>query len=128
MSTLVNCNAKITELIYILKEETKLLRKGNIDGLDGIIALKAKGMTELDALSQDLQSANNFIHLAPQMKQLKRLAHENGILLKAVLNGLKSARERLQALQNHEAQVGAYNRDGASVVLSESQNLSEKHV
>ncbi len=128
MSTLVNCNVKISELIYILKEETKLLKKGRIDGLDDIVRQKIERMAELEVLTANLSSQESFIHIAPQMETLKKLADENGVILKSVLNGLKAARKRLQALQYQEAKVGAYNRAGAGLFLSEDQVFSEKRV
>lgn len=128
MSTLVNCNVKISELIYILKQETKLLSKGRVEGLETLVRQKAERMAELEALTATLDSRQNFIHIAPQMEKLKRLAEENGIILKSVLNGLRSARERLLALQYQEAKVGAYNREGAGLFLSEDQVFSEKRV
>ena len=128
MSTLVNCNVKISELIYILKEETKLLKKGRIDGLEDIVRQKVERMAELEVLTATLSSRENFMHIAPQMEKLKNLADENGVILKSVLNGLKAARKRLQALQYQEAKVGAYNRAGAGLFLSEDQVFSEKRV
>jgi flagellar biosynthesis/type III secretory pathway chaperone len=128
MSTLVNCNVKISELIYVLKKETKLLSKGRIDGLEDIVLEKQQRMDELEVLTEKLDTRQNFIHIAPQMEKLKRLADENGIILKSVLNGLRSARERLQALQHQEAKVGAYNRSGNKLFISEDQVFSEKRV
>ncbi len=128
MSTLVNCNVKISELIYVLKQETKLLSKGRIDGLEDIVLEKKQRMDELEVLTAKLDTRQNFIHIAPQMEKLKRLADENGIILKSVLNGLRSARERLQALQHQEAKVGAYNRSGNKLFISEDQVFSEKRV
>ena len=42
MSTLVNCNLKISELLAILKEEMTMLSKGRIDGLDDIVRKKER--------------------------------------------------------------------------------------
>lgn len=128
MSTLVNCNLKISELIAILKQEMTMLSKGRIDGLDDIVRQKRDGMAELVVLTAGLTSRESVANIAPQMKKLKRLADENGLMLKSVLNGLRSARKRLQALQNQQAQVGAYNRTGAALYLTEESILSEKKV
>jgi len=128
MSTLVNCNVKISELIYILKQETKLLSTGRVEGLEDIVRNKTERMAELEALTATLRTRENFSHIAPQMEKLKRLADENGLMLKSVLNGLRSARERLQTLQYQEAKVGAYNRVGVGLFLSEDQIYSEKRV
>ncbi|MEP6342138.1 MAG: hypothetical protein ABJ275_02400 [Maricaulaceae bacterium] len=128
MSTLVNCNLKISELIAILKQEMTMLSKGRIDGLDDIVRQKRDGMAELVMLTAGLTSSESVANIAPQMKKLKRLADENGLMLKSVLNGLRSARKRLQALQNQQAQVGAYNRTGGALYLTEESILSEKKV
>ena len=85
-------------------------------------------MAELVALTAGLTTRESVANIAPQMQKLKRLADENGLMLKSVLNGLRSARQRLQALQNQQAQVGAYNRTGAALYLPEENILSEKKV
>ena len=128
MSTLANCKIKISELIYILKQETQLLSRGRIDGIEEIVRQKTERMAELQALTAHLNASDNLVIIAPQMGKLKRLADENGIMLKSVLNGLRSARERLQALQSQQAQVGAYNRAGVGLYISEDNILSEKRV
>ncbi|MDB2438716.1 hypothetical protein N9W89_08385 [Hellea sp.] len=128
MSTLVNCNVKISELINILKQETKLLSSGRVQGLEDIVRIKTERMAELEVLTATLQTRSNFSQIAPQIEKLKRLADENGLMLKSVLNGLRSARERLQAIQYQEAKVGAYNRAGTKLFLSENQVFSEKRV
>lgn|GEM_PF-4619803 len=128
MTNLVNCNVKISQLIYILKQETKLLKSGRIDGLDEILREKADRMEELENMTAGLDSRENFIHIAPQMEKLKRLAAENGIMLKSVMAGLRAARERLLTLQYQESKVGAYDRAGSGLVLSEDQVFSEKRI
>jgi len=128
MTYLTNCNVKISELTYVLKEETKLLKTGRISGIEEIVERKKTLMVELEKLVTQIDKRDNFIYIAPQIESLKRLARENGIILKSVLNGLRSARERLKSLQNQEAKVGAYDRDGVELFLSEPQIFSEKRV
>ena len=128
MSTLVNCNLKISELIAILKQEMTMLSKGRIDGLEDIVREKSDCMAELDALTAGLTSRERVSNIAPQMQKLKRLADENGLMLQSVLNGLRSARKRLLALQNLKAQVGAYDRTGDAIYLPEENIHSEKKV
>jgi len=128
VTNLVNCNVKISQLIYILKSETKLLKSGRIDGLDKILREKSERMKELETLTATLNSRQNFIHIAPQMEKLKRMAEENGIMLKSVMTGLRAARDRLLALQNQEAKIGAYDKAGTDLFLSEDQIFSEKRV
>lgn len=128
MSTLTSCNAKITEIIYILKEESKLIKQGKFSDLAGIIAVKNTKISEFNALISTLNSSDNIEYIAPQIEVLKRLANENGILLKAASYGVKAAQDRLSKVQTQEAQLGAYDQSGASIVLNENNNLSEKHV
>ena len=128
MSTLVNCNLKISELIAILKQEMTMLSKGRIDGLEDIVREKSDCMAELDALTAGLTSRERVSNIAPQLQKLKRLADENGLMLQSVLNGLRSARKRLLALQNLKAQVGAYDRAGDALYLPEENIHSEKKV
>ncbi len=128
MSTLANCNAKILELIDVLKQESKLLSQGRVDGLEDLYKAKAAGMASLETYMAALQDHQSVMQIAPQIQTLKKLANENGVILKSVMNGLRSAQERLKVLQYKEAKVGAYNRAGGGLFLSENQHLSEKRV
>ena len=128
MSTLTSCNAKISEIIYILKEESKMLKQGSFGELARILEHKNDKLAEFDVLVSNLNSKDNIEHIAPQIERLKRMATENGILLKAAFHGVKSAQERLKKMRTQDAQIGAYNKAGASIVLNENNNLSEKHV
>lgn len=128
MSTLENCSAKITELIDLLKQESKLLSDGRIDGLEDIFKRKAAGMADLERLMRSLDENQNMARIAPQIGALKRMADENGTILKSVMNGLRSARERLKALHNQDAKVGAYSRSGTRLFISDDQYMSEKRI
>ena len=128
MSNLVNCNVKITEIIYILKTEARVLSKGRLEGLEEIVVQKTERLAELERLVSNLKNREDVYRISPQIGKLRRLASENGILLKSVMNGLRSARERLQALQYLEANVGAYDREGGTLFLSGSHTRSEKKV
>ncbi len=128
MSNLASCSQKISELIELLNEESNLLKKGQLDGLQDIQKSKAKGVSDLEAMMSSLPPEDDIISIAPRIQTLKRLADENGAILKSVMNGLRSARERLKALQHNEAKVGAYNKVGAGLFLAEGQVFSEKRV
>ncbi|NNC37705.1 MAG: hypothetical protein EX271_00935 [Acidimicrobiales bacterium] len=128
MSSLTDCNAKISEIIYILKEESKLIKKGTFSELDRTLQLKSKCLTEFDALVSTLDSAENIEYIAPQIETLKRLANENAQLLQGAFHGIKAAQMRLRSLATQEAQLGAYNRTGDTIVLIENTVNSEKRV
>jgi len=125
MSTLELCNTKITELLYILKQETKMLRSGRLNGLDEVVRRKTSALIELEGLVADLKGAALVNQLLPQMDRLQRIAEENGLMLRSVMNGVKSARERLRALQHQHANVGAYDRRGSKVFIGEDQINAE---
>lgn len=128
MSTLTSCNSKISEIIYILKEESKLLKQGSFAELERILAQKNKALAEFEFLISTLNSKENLAYVAPQIEQLKRMANENGIVLKAAFHGVKAAQARLESLTTQATQVGAYSRTGDSLVLTENNNSAEKHV
>jgi flagellar biosynthesis/type III secretory pathway chaperone len=128
MSTLVNCNVKITEIIYILKNEARVLSKGRLEGLEEIVLQKTTSLAELERLISNLKNQEDVNRVAPQIDKMRRLANENGVILKSVMNGLRSARERLQALQHLESNVGAYDREGSTLYLNGSHTRAEKKV
>jgi len=125
MSTLALCNTKIAELLYILRQETKMLKAGQLGAMDEVVRRKTASMVELERLVSDLGNTVNIKQVLPNMERLQRLAEENGLMLRSVMFGVKSARERLHALQHQEANVGAYDRRGSKVVIGEDQINSE---
>lgn len=126
MSSLVDCNKKISELIYVLKEETKLLRQGKLDGLDIILSQKSKATSELEALTSSLDTRQHVKYIMPQIEMLKRMADENSLMLMSVMNGLRAARERLQTLHQKHAQVGAYGQCGSKLhIVNDLVNIQK---
>lgn len=128
MSNLTSCNSKISEIIYILKEESKLLKQGKFAEIERILVQKNKALADFEREVKTLDSTENLEHVAPQIEQLQRIANENGILLKAVFHGVKAAQARLDSLNTQDAQLGAYGRTGDSLVLTENNNSAEKRV
>ncbi len=128
MATLVDCNSKISELFYILKAEIKALRSGEVHKFEGFIEQKAIGLKQLNDMIGSLDPDEPLIDLAPQLDQLRKLSVENGVLLKSVFNGMKSARDRVQKIMTQSVQVGAYGRSGANLYFHEETASREKTI
>lgn len=102
-----------------------MLKAGQLGAMDEVVRRKTASMVELERLVSDLGNTVNIKQVLPNMERLQRLAEENGLMLRSVMFGVKSARERLHALQHQEANVGAYDRRGSKVVIGEDQINSE---
>lgn len=126
MSTLENCKTKITEITDLLYNESVILSEGRMSELDNIVSDKAKAMTSLNVLLGQLNTETETSVIIPQIQKMQKLAKDNGLVLESVMRGVRSAQERLKALQYNEAKVGAYNKAGAKLYLSEDQIQSEK--
>lgn len=136
-----DCNREISDLILILKKEIKLLRAGNFQNIERTSKLKAEKTKSLAALMAALMAKFDVInvsggiaddnlqqyrqHLGPRLAQLKSLSIENGHLLRGVLNGVKSAGERIQALKNQTTNVGVYGRQGKALSFEEQAASNE---
>lgn len=127
-----DCNREISELMSILKKEIKSLRAGDFQNIEHTSKIKAEKtkslamvMASLDArIKTDIDLYRQ--HLAPRLAQLKNLSKENGLLLRGVLRGVKSAGERLHALKSLETRVGVYGRQGKSLSFEEQAVAHEK--
>lgn len=128
MSTLESCRVKISEMESLLDAESKFLRTGRLEGLVEMSSKKLKAMSLLEASIAQLRDQDDIDALSPKINEIRKRAENNGVVLKAVLNGVKAAGERLKSLRHSEAKVGAYNRAGTKLFLAESQIISEKRI
>lgn len=128
MATLVDCNSKISELFYVLKAEVKALRNGELHKFEDFIAQKTSGLKQLSELIGTLDEDDDVKALEPQLGRLHKLSVENGILLKSVFNGIKSANDRVQKIRTQSSQVGAYGRAGGGLYFHEDTTGREKSI
>jgi len=118
---LENTKRTIEQLLYILSEETKQLKAGELRNLGVITTEKTRYTALLEAQINDLgQQAKNKV-LGQQLAKLQRRTQENALILRSVINGVKSARVRLKNLKHKNANVGAYDQRGTGLVIGEDQ-------
>lgn len=130
MTSLVDCNRIISELMLLIKADIKQLRAGNYHDIHRISALKIEKTGILAATLTEFFNSENFSHaksaLREQITTLNALSNENGKLLLAVSNGVKSASGRIRRLKNTHTQVGVYGRQGSNISFTEDPATSEK--
>ena len=126
MATLADCNSKISELVYILKAETKALRNGDLANIESVMLDKSTKLAELDALMVSLGGGEDIRDLASKLALLHKASADNGVILKGVFNGIKAAHARVGAIQTQESQVGAYGRAGGNLYFHEDASGNEK--
>lgn len=126
MATLADCNSKISELVYILKAETKALRNGDFSNVEAAMSDKSMQLADLDVLMAELGGAEALSDLAPQLALLHKTSVDNGVMLKSAFNGFKAAHNRVELIKNQNAQVGAYGRAGRDLYFHEDASGSEK--
>lgn len=125
MATLADCNSKISELFYVLKAELKSLRNGDMHLFGQFAAEKTEKLGQLNALVAELGEPTLLRALEPQFARLQKLSTENGVMLKSVYNGIKSAHDRVQKIKSQSAQVGAYGRAGGNLYFHEQASGRE---
>lgn len=130
MTSLVDCNRIISELILLLKADIKQLRAGSYHEVQQISVLKTEKIGMLTKAIKEFSGSENFLQarasLRDQLLFLNALGKENSKLLLAVSNGIKSANQRIHRLQNTHTQVGVYGRRGASISFLEDPATSEE--
>ncbi|MCF6274152.1 MAG: hypothetical protein L3J05_00105 [Robiginitomaculum sp.] len=129
MTSLANCNRIISELMLLIKTDIKQLRGGDYQEVHIRSRLKAEKTamleTYLSAFARDVNYPAAKTMITNQLARLNALSLENGRLLMAMSNGIKSARERIRRLQNIPAQVGAYGQNGRALTFMEDPATSE---
>ncbi len=129
MVSLADCNREISELMSILKAEIKMLRAGKFNTIYQSSILKAEKIKSLamvmGRIDVSAHSQKYKPYLAPRLAHLKSLSIENGLLLRGIANGVKSVQERILLLENKEAQVGAYGRQGRALAFEEEPASNE---
>ena len=130
MTNLVDCNRIISELILLLKTDIKQLRTGNYQEVQHISALKTEKAGLLATALKEFSASESFLQartiLRDQLLFLNALGKENGKLLLAVSNGIKSANQRIHRLKNTHTQVGVYGRQGTTISFMEDPATSEQ--
>ncbi|MCI5043990.1 MAG: hypothetical protein MRY72_04775 [Aquisalinus sp.] len=128
MNAVEQCSEQIQNLIALLENETAMLRKGELSGLQEQSTLKLEAIQSLETALKLITSDEQKSAIGPLLIKLDKLSNENGVLLKSMFNGSRAAQAKLESLQQQEMSVGVYGRNGQTVCLEENPLLSGKTV
>ena len=107
-----------------------MLRTGNFKTIVQSSQVKMEKIESLATVLSAIEPGKNAqhykSHLGPRLARLKNLSSENGLLLRGIANGVKAVQERLLVLENREAQVGAYGRQGNALAFEEQSAAREE--
>ncbi len=130
MTSLVNCNRIISELIILLKADIKQIRAGDYLKIKQSSDLKTEKIGTLFSTLKEFAKSENFhqgkAKLQNQLMALNALGAQYSKLLLAVTNGIKSANQRIYRLRNTHTQVGVYGQKGRSLTFLEDASENEK--
>lgn len=107
---------KFNELLTLLEEERQMILNGDLHDLPKLTETKTDALSELGQTTVTQQ----------QLAHLQAMAARNQNLLAAAANGIRSARQRLDAIRNRDQGVKTYTRTGASELLSRKPSNFEK--
>ncbi len=123
MANLARFNRIAVELKSLLKRETRLLRAGRYYEVENFAKEKAIKVKMLEKALADLQNSTDKKklknYLSPILAEIKLLVNENASLLKGALSGVRSARDKINSLQNKNTLVGAYGKKGKGLSFEE---------
>ncbi|MEM8572184.1 MAG: hypothetical protein AAGG56_14935 [Pseudomonadota bacterium] len=104
---------RYSKILRMLEEERKLLVSGPLDKLQALVAAREAAMNELLSSGASLPEA--FI------VALKARAERNGRLLRASIDGVKSARAQVEQINRQSEALRTYGADGKSVDVTPSK-------
>jgi flagellar biosynthesis/type III secretory pathway chaperone len=109
-----NFEKHVRELLTLLETENARISSGDFTDIKEIAEGK---VVALRALEPWLKKGSLTRDDARALHRLKTLGVQNGILLKAVMNGVRYAQARLDRLQSAESSLGAYDRTGQGMYI-----------
>lgn len=105
----------ISKLIELLTLEKSRLLGGSYDDIPEITKQKQFYLSALMSYLQNPAHASTLKPFSNSIEEVKALANENEVLLKAAQNGVKAAHTRLKNIATRESLVGAYTADGSKL-------------
>jgi hypothetical protein len=110
-------SSRYSKILRMLDEERQLLLTGPLDRLQSLVAKREAAMNELLSSRASLPEA--FI-LA-----LKTRADRNGRLLRASLDGMRSARTQIDQINQQSEVLRTYKADGKEVRVTSPQTTRD---
>jgi len=116
----------ISQLKRIIKSENTQLRQGKLTRLEETIAVKQTLVVELTTILGSLSDNGLKKRVAKELDSLQSLLKENDVLMKSAITSVKTAHKQISAIRHSEKKVGAYNRFGKTVYMSDGLGLKTK--
>jgi hypothetical protein len=116
----------IAQLLRIIKSENTQLRQGKLTRLEETIAVKQTLVVELTTILSELSDNGLKKRVSKELDYLQALLKENDTLMKSAIRSVKTAHKQISAIRNTEKKVGAYNRFGKTVYMSDGPGLKTK--
>lgn len=110
-------SSRYSKLLRMLDEERQLLLSGPMDKLQSLVAKREAAMNEL--LSSGVSLPEAFI------VALKARADRNGRLLRASIEGMRSARAQIEEINQQNEELRTYRADGSQVKVSLPQSTRD---
>lgn len=101
---------RLNEALSLLREERRLLLKGDIVALARFEVRRERLAERLPHLSREKLAAHQSL-----VERVRVSARRNARLLEAFLDGARAAETRLNACEKAAAELGAYRRDGSRI-------------
>lgn len=116
----------LTQLRHIIKTENSQLRQGILTRLQETIAVKQTLLVELGEAMKLVSDQSLKDWASKELEGVQGLLKENDRLMITAINSVKSAHKQLAVVRHTEKKVGAYNRFGKTVYMSDGPGLKTK--
>lgn len=116
----------MSQLRHIITTENSQLRKGVLTRLKETIAVKQTLLVELTETVKSLPDQSLKDWAEKELNELQGLLKENDRLMVTAINSVKFAHKQLATVRHTEKKVGAYNRFGKTVYMSDGPGLKTK--
>jgi hypothetical protein len=110
-------STRYSKVLRMLDEERQLLLSGPLDKLQALVSKREAAMNELLESGASLPQA--FI------VALKARAERNGRLLRASIDGMKSARTQIDLINQQSEELRTYRADGTQVSVSRTHSTRD---
>ena len=110
----------------VLRTESTALKDGNLSEMQTLAAAKTRLIIDLELALEQLNQAVEREQISFALTKLQKLAKRNERLLKATINGVQSAQDRLDKIIRSQDLLGVYDREGRSLMAENIGSVRTK--
>ena len=116
----------LSDLKFVIKKENKHLKAGELVALSETVSLKETLLSRLQKIPNAGADRDKDIAVARDLETIGYLLKDNERLMKSAVNSVRFAYKQISDLKTSQSKVGAYDRQGRTLHISENRAVRHR--